>query len=253
MEIDAGPAPVFVVAPIISPPDRGTKLTEKDAGSGVNYSVSSTHYLKEGNKAAVIPQSEHPFQQACRREADACAVNELFWDDPPSQAEFAIERSGEDVVVTGLGGGMKMGGNERFWSCLERSLKAASMVGVEPGKRSCMLHHLTIAMNDKDEVVKKVGECLGPVSTAKSIELSWDLVVTDRQVELQKLKVSPDVPLDGYAQRCIEQAASAPPRRFTEDTKPPFTTRHVELTVMTYNQGGASNQPKERPFPGRKR
>lgn len=238
--IDAGPEPVVEVAPIVVPPDAGVRIAAKDAGTSVTQTkaLSTTFQLKEGNKVGVAPKGQSPFLEICQREAEACAVNELFWDLPPSMALVDLEPTGDGVVVKGLGR-IKIGGNDRFWSCLERALKAAPMTGVEPAKKwSCRFESLKTAVNDTGEVVKKVSECLGPVTPASSIELSWDLVNTGRQVEVQHLKVSPNVPLDGYAQRCIEQAATAAPRRFTQETKPPFSQRHLVVTVLTWNEGG---------------
>jgi hypothetical protein len=260
----AVPAPVAPVAVAVAteePPEKTpeertppkvaplTDAGEPDAGeddASPHAVKSTTYYLLEGNKLPISAISNHPFQIACRREGNACATHELFWEGPPVMVGFDLERtaeSGERLKVIGRSK-RSLSSSPRFDGCLERAMKAITLEDVGTGSttRMCSFPDLREAINDPKSITEDVGKCLGPVTQAKSVKLNWVLVVNGAQVEVQNLKITSDGELDGYARRCIERAASAPPLRFGPDNGPPFTRRNCELIVVTFNEGGVSNR-----------
>lgn len=227
-------------APLPEPPDSGAAPVASEALR------DSIIYLAEGNERFVIPVGTDPFQRTCRREAEACATNELFWGGPPVLALFRLSREGEVMKVKDLSP-MSLRSNHhlRFLRCLERSMKLATLesdVEAHEKVRSCDVQsYLKEPMNDSDGLAAEVGRCLGPTTPVKSVALEWDLVMVGNHVEVQQLEVTPEGELDGYARRCIERAASPAPLRFTTETSPRFDRWHRKLTVVTRSLGAPSS------------
>lgn len=217
-------------------PVQEPSAEEAPAKPGPNK-ISATYYLREGNKVFEPSPSTSPFPVVCEREALACATNEIFWVSPPPGAMFTLRREGDRTIVTASN--LWSSVNPRFGECLERSMRQAQLSEIEAGKYACMFSGLKRAINDGAGLSRRMAACLGPVTSARSVTVSWDFVVEGETVETQNIEVSAEGDLDGYAARCIEQAASAPAVHFSEEQRPHFTRQRASVTVVAHNTGAA--------------
>ncbi len=209
---------------------------------------SVEYVLAKGNVLPTIAASTDAFQELCRREAEACATNTLFWSGPPTLTAFSILRTHGRLVVLGLDHSRRFpdGEHPAFPACLERALKQAHLPDEEGedglSTRTCAVHTLKRPQNDLRELAGRMAACLGPVTEARRVTLTWAQVVAGDQVEIRELRLTAEGDLDGYAERCMLQAAQAPAVQVGEGNRPSFTRLEYSLTLKAF---GAPPSPEE--------